>query len=427
MPNQVLDRIFEHLDDAQFDEALRLLDSLLDALPSNARLHALRAFILVEMDRPTEASTSVGRALALDQFDSYVHNAAAEVALAHADPNTAIAAANRARELDPNDNRPIFLEARARMLRGQWGIVRVRMDYILGLEPDNELAAVLRATAAEFRQQGKGPLTDEEWAELSKRFPANSIARTGYAWRMLEQGQRSSAEEEFRQALTLDPASASAKHGLVLALKAKYPGYGLLLRFFFWAYSLEPRTRTIVSIGGVVAYRGLRGTMRDNPATEPFLLPLIIAYAIFVFAAWLADPLLSLVLMMREEGRRFLDDEDKRSGILVGCCLAAGMVLGLVSVYTPWRAAANGAVAIAITSLTIAGAYNCAPGIYRTRLLRAAGTFVAIGAVSTLSERGIGPTLMVVVFLGVVICAWCAQAWGERSYISKPNRLRRGS
>ncbi|HWL39994.1 MAG TPA: tetratricopeptide repeat protein [Gemmatimonadaceae bacterium] len=427
MPNQDLDRIFEHLADSQYDEALRLLDGLIEALPSHARLHALRAFVLVRMDRPTEASISVERALALDEFDSYVYHAAAEVALAHFDPHAAIAAANKARELDPESNAAIFLEAHARMLLGQWGIVRVRMDYILGLEPNNEHAAVLRATALELRQEGKGPLTDSEWAELSRKFPLNSVARTGYAWRVLEQGRRSDAEEEFRQALALDPSSKSAKHGLVLALKAKYPGYGLLLRFFFWIYSLEPRTRTLLAIGGVVVYNSLKGTMRDNPEMKPVILPFLIAYMVFVFAAWLADPLLSLLLMLRREGRQFLSDDDKKSGILVGCCLGAGILLGLAGAFTPWRAALNGAVAIAVTSITIAGAYNCAAGTDRSRLLLAAGMFVALGLMSTLSEHGGGPTLTLIVIFGVVISAWVARSWSERSHPIQPNRLKRGT
>lgn len=158
MPLEGVEQIFEHLEDAEFDEAIRQLDTLLSVEGSAPRLHALRALILVATERPTEATISVKRALALDADDSYVQRAAAEVWLAMQEPAAAIAAARHALLLDADDHEAIILEARARALLGQWDQVISRVDYVLAFEPTNEGAAVLRAIALASKKETGEPL-----------------------------------------------------------------------------------------------------------------------------------------------------------------------------------------------------------------------------------------------------------------------------
>jgi tetratricopeptide (TPR) repeat protein len=415
MATDALDQIFDHLADGEFDEAMRQLDALLAAHEFAPRLHALRAHLLLATNRPTEATISIKRALALDPDDPVIHRTAAEVWIALQEPAAAIAAARKALAIDADDHEAIILEARARTLLGQWDEVVSRCDYVLMFEPTNEGAAMLRAIALASKKGNRGTLGSEDWEKLARSFPLNAFARAGHAWKLLERGNRSAAEEEFHQALALNPNSAFAKAGLVTTLKAKYPGYSLLLKYFFRMNELAPRTRTLVAIGGLVGYNILRRSARLNPELEPFVLPFLIAYAIFVFMTWMADPLLNLLLMVHPEGRKVLSDEDRLSGWLVGACIGAAIVFAILAETTGWRGAFNGVVTMAATSFTVAGAFKC-EGIYRARLLRVASFFAAAGLVSTLVSNPLAGILVAIVVVGMIISAWVARSWSEASY-----------
>jgi tetratricopeptide (TPR) repeat protein len=381
----------------------------------------LRALLLIETRRPTEASISAQRAMDIDANDAYVQHAAGEVALALLEPAAAISAAQRARALEPDNDAFVFLEGRARALLGQWDEVRARMDYILAGNPEHEGAAMLRAFALEAKGGMKGPMGAADWAALAERFPHNSFMRTGHAWQLLEQGARE-AEQQFEQALTVEPNSEWAKQGLVLALKTRYPGYGVLLRYFFWLNTLAPRTQMMLAIGGVIGINMLRGYARTNPEARPFVMPIVIAYAVFIFSTWLADPLLNLVLMRHPEGRRVLSDDDRRSGTAVGACLGAALVLALLSAFTPWKSAGLSAIAVGFTSLTLAGAYKCAPGRYRDRLLRASALFLSCGVLVMMLPEPLSGLLFGAAILGVVICTWLARSWVDRSWAEQRHR-----
>lgn len=200
------------------------------------------------------------------------------------------------------------------------------------------------------------------------------------------------------------------------ALKAKYPGYALLLKYFFWMIRLSPRTRTLVSVGGLLGYNFLRRTATQNPEIKPFLVPFLIAYLLFILMTWLADPLLSLLLMAHPEGRQVLSDDDRKSGLLVGACLGAAIVLAMLRALTSWDAALYGAVAIGAASFTVAGAFKCAPGTYRSRLLGVAVIFVTLGLGSTVVADAVAGTLVAIVVVGVIITTWVARSWSEASY-----------
>lgn len=413
---QAIDAIIARAQDGQVTEAVASLDEVLAEWNDAPRLHALRAFLLLEVGRLAEAQRSVDLAHALDEEDPYVLHAVGRVALAGGEPDRAIAAARQAYALDPADHGAILLEARARALLGQWDEVMSRAEYVLTEEPQNAEAALLRIAAIESRTTGGRKLDAAEWDRLAERFPHIAIARTGRAWTLLHRGRARQAEREFRDALALDPGDPWAKEGLVVALKARYPGYAQLLRFFFWLQSLEPRTQMFVLIGGVIGSRMLRRVADANPSLAIVVWPVIIAYFAFVLLTWLADPLLNLALMAKEEGRRLLGEDDRKGAIAVGVALAAGLLLALIGALTPWEDALLGGMAIGFTSLTLAAAYHCAPGKYRTRLLGASALFVACGVGAMVLPGSIGGLLLGVALLGVVVSTWVSRVFIRKSH-----------
>lgn len=415
MNESALDEVFEHAMDGDFDAAIAELDQLVAPEAAHARLWALRALLQLGAGRSEAAAVDVRKAVALDAEDAYVNRAAAEIALERREPAEAIAAARRAQAAEPGDLESIVLEAHARVLLGQWKEVLDRTTYVLSEDEGHEQAAVLRAFAAEAQSEGRGAPDRSQWTGIAARFPHNALARAGHGWHLLATADAGTAREEFRQALAMEPGSEWAKSGMVLALKAKYPGYGQLLRYFFWLRTLPPRTQTLLAVGGVLGYNFLRRAAEANPAIKPFVIPLLIAYVLFVLASWLADPLLNLLLLGSAEGRATLSADDRASGQRVGAALGTGLLLALVGVATGAEGLFLSAVVIGFSSLTIAGAYNCAPGRYRSRLLVAAGSFVLLGAVAGLAPDPLAGLAFGLGLLGVVASTWISRSWAERS------------
>lgn len=400
--------------DGDFDAAIAELDQLVAPEEAHARLWALRALLQLDAGRTDAAAEDLRKASALDAEDGYVNRAAAEIALARREPAEAIAAARRAQAAEPGELQAIVLEAQARLLLGQWKEVLDRTTYVLREDETHEQAAVLRAFAAEAQSEGRGAPDRSQWASIAERFPHNAMGRAGHGWHLLASADAETAREEFRQALAMAPDSEWAKSGMVLALKTKYPGYGLLLRYFFWLRTLPTRTQNFLAIGGVIGYNFLRRAGEANPSIKPFVIPVLIAYVLFVLASWLADPLLNLLLLGSAEGRTMLSADDRASGQRVGAALGAGLLLALAGVATGVDAFWFPAVLIALTSLTIAGAYNCAPGTYRTRLLRAAACFVGLGVVSGLAPDPLSGLAFGIGLLGVIAGTWVSRNWAER-------------
>ena len=97
-------------------------------------------------------------------------------------------------------------------------------------------------------------------------------------WTRLRAGGYREARQDFEQALALDPTLPWAREGLVFALKARSPVYGLLLRFFHWSGNFTPRTRNLMALGAVLAYSVLRRQGEAYPALKPVIIPLLAAY-----------------------------------------------------------------------------------------------------------------------------------------------------
>lgn len=411
-----LDDIIALAEDGRVADAISALDAVITEVNDDARLHALRAFFLLDVGRVEEARRAAELARALDDEDTVPLYALARAALAAGEPTEAIRVAREAHALAPDDHEAIIVEAHARAMLGQWDEVASRAEYVLAEDPRNAEAAFLRIAAIQSHENGGAKLDEAEWTRLAERFPHVAIARTGRGWTHLHRGRAGQAEAEFRDALALDPGASWAKEGLVLALKARYPGYTLLLRFFFWLQSLSPGMQTAFLIGGVVGSRVLRGVADANPALAPFITPIIYAYIAFVLLTWLADPLLNLTLLARTEGRRLLSPDDRRGAVAVGTALAIGLLLMSIGALASVDAAFGAGMAVGFTSLLFAAAFACAPGKQRAGLLTVATIFVALGLASMLVPASIGPTLVVVVAIGVVIGTWVSRPLIRKSH-----------
>lgn len=402
MQHDPVEQVFELLADGNRAEALARLNDLLREEPYHGMLYALRALLYTDVDRLEEAEADATRALELVTDHPFVHYARGVVGLQRGDMMRAIESAHSARELAPDYSYAILLEARARAAMGQWDRVGDLAAGVAEVEPENEEAALLATIAREHRNDG--PLSPTAWKGLAQRFPLNAVARTGAGWTRLDAGQIQAARSEFEHALTLDPSLPWAKEGLALALKARNPVYALLLRFFLWFGRLPSRTRTMVLVGGFLGYNVLRRAAADYPDLGPFIVPVLVAYVVFLALSWLADPLLNLMLLARPEGRRLLGGDDRQAAILVGACLGLAGVLALAGWLGP-SALLLSAFGVGFTSFAVAAAYG-RRGRRRSQLKALAGASVVAALAVAVVPDALQGLVLVTAILCVTAATW---------------------
>jgi tetratricopeptide (TPR) repeat protein len=398
-----VEEVLELLSDGQRAEALARLDVVLREEPWHGPLFALRGLICAESGALDEAGDAVRHARDISPDHPFVQFAAAAVALQQGSVRDAIVAAQAAQQLSPDYADAALLEARARVQLGQWDRVSAIASEVADREPENEEAALLTAIATEAARDGM--LDPEIWRRLGERFPLNPVALAGSGWTRLNAGQIRAARAEFEQALAMDPSLAWAKEGLATALKARNPVYALLLRFFLWFGRLQPRTRTLILIGGFLGYNWLRRTASLSPELRPFILPVLVLYVAFVVLSWLADPLMNLLLMVRPEGRLLLDADQQRSAALVGCCLALGVALGVGGAVSDQPRVALAGLGVGLASFATAAA-GTRQGRRRTQFYTMAAVAVTASLASAVAAEPMAGALL----LGAVVCT-AAATW----------------
>jgi tetratricopeptide (TPR) repeat protein len=398
-----VEEVLELLSDGQRAEALARLDVLLREEPWQGSLFALRGLICAESGLLDEAGEAAHRAREISPDHPFVQYAAAAVALQQGSVRDAIQAAHAAQQLAPKYADAALLEARARAQLGQWDRVATIAAAVAEWEPESEEAALLGAIAAAVARDGT--LDQATWERLGERFPLNPVARAGSGWSRLNAGQIRAARLEFEQALAMDPSLSWAKEGLATALKARNPVYALLLRFFLWFGRLQPRTRTVILIGGFLAYNTLRRTATHQPELRPFIVPVLVVYLAFVVLSWLADPLMNLLLMTRAEGRRLLEPDQRRSAVLVGSCLGLGAALGIGGGISDQPRLALAGLGVGLASFALAAA-GTREERRRTRFYSMAGVAIGASLLSALAPESLAGTL----FLVAVLCS-AAVTW----------------
>ncbi|MFN0098419.1 MAG: hypothetical protein ACKVS7_07085 [Gemmatimonadaceae bacterium] len=405
-------------EDGDAEGAMARVDGWLAEYPESGVMHALKASLLLDSGRPVDADQSARLALlhSDDEDPRFARVIAASVALVLGEPDRVMQYTAELLADDPADEVAIMLEARALALLGRWEDAKHRAEYVLAGDPDLEEAVLLRLAAIESMRGGKGKLSEDEWAAFAAKFPHNALARTGRAWALLQRGKRRDAEVEFRDALALDPTADWAREGLLVSLKARYPGYGLLLRFFDWIQSFEPRTQTMIVIGGIFGYRILRNVAIENPAMGVVIYPVLAVYIAFVVASWLADPLLNLLLLAKAEGRALVKGPERTAALLVGSALGTAILVALVAWTFSLGNLMMSAIVLGLASFSISAAYRCAEGKYRTRMQLWAGSVVALAFVGATAPGELGGAANGIGVLLAVTGTWFGRWWVGKSH-----------
>jgi tetratricopeptide (TPR) repeat protein len=345
-----LDRASLLLSQRRYADAERELHAALLHTPNDGRLHAILALTLRHMDRLEDATREAEQAIGLAPDLPLAHYAHGEVMSARNRHEQAEASARQAVALDPMSADHWCLLAAIQFDLRRWQNALDAAESGLEVEPDHDGCSNIRAMA--LVQLGRKDEAARSIEGMLARDPENAVSHANQGWTCLHQGNPDKALEHFREALRLDPTQDWARAGMVEALKARHLIYRLILRYFLWMSRLGRGAQWGLVIGGFVGQRLLVSLSRSNPALRPFVLPIIVAYLLFVLLSWLADPMFNLMLRLNRFGRYALDRRQIWASNVLAALLLSAVTLTTIAILSDravnWLIAAGVLVALTL-------------------------------------------------------------------------------
>ncbi|MBX2923124.1 MAG: tetratricopeptide repeat protein [Chitinophagaceae bacterium] len=341
MTEQLIARAEILLQQRKLDEAGKLLKDVLSKDPANIRVLAMLAEIKLHQDQHDEAELLINNAIGLSPDTPWLYFIKARVNINREDYDEAENNLKNAITLNPAEADFFSLWASVNLTRKKYDRALELADEALQRDPENILGLNIRSTALLKLNRKEESFHTIEGALAED--PYNAYTHANYGWSLLEKGEHKKALEHFREALRINPHFEYARSGMAEALKARYWLYKLFLKYAFWIGNLTARYQWAVIIGLYVAFRFLNALAENNEALRPYLMPLIIAFAIFAFSTWIITPVSNLFLRFNAFGKYLLDKNEIRSSNLVAVSFlvfVAGTVVYLVTNDIRWMAPA---------------------------------------------------------------------------------------
>ncbi|HVS71418.1 MAG TPA: tetratricopeptide repeat protein [Phycisphaerae bacterium] len=385
----------------RFDLAAAALRESLIASPHSAPAHALLSLCLLQQDKLQEATEEAQAAIGCAPDFAFAHYALGAIYLQRNRFVEAEAAAREAVRLLPEEADYWGLLAQTFLARKEWAQALEAADQGLRSEPEHSMCVNLRAVA--LTNLGRREEAAQTIAGALGRNPLDANAHANQGWTLLHQNRAKEALEHFREALRLNPQHEWARQGMMAALKARHLLYRWMLRYYLFMGRLRKGGQWALIIGFWVGAQVLDEASQKNPALRPYVLPLLVAYGVFVLATWLADPIFNLTLMVNRYGRHLLTTVQRVCAPLVGVLLVAG--LGMVGVALAsgeefWLATGVLACAVALSVATV------------SRFRSGRQLWLMVGYTALVVAAGVAGIGMMVLNMDVGMTLWEAGLWG---------------
>ena len=363
------------------DLAEKELRQHLSDAPRDAFALALLALTLLEQERRDEAEQAAKESIAIEPDMAFAHYALARIFSDRNLDDEAAAAIAESIRLDPTDADYHGSSAGIEFTRRNWPSSLAAAETGLQFDPEHVVCNNLRAMA--LVKLGRKAEAGNTISTTLAREPENAFSHANQGWTLLESGERKKAMHHFRESLRVEPDNEWAKAGLVEAIKAGNPVYAVMLRYFLWMQKLSGNVRWAIILGGYFGNKLLSVVAKTNPALEPFITPVLIAYLVFAILTWLAQPVFNLLLFVHPFGRHALSDEQRSQAQWVGLCLA--MAVGSLGI---WFATGRvekypiPALIFGVLAMPVSAVHSCEEGWPRITMLVIAAALAALGLVA---------------------------------------------
>ncbi len=349
--------------------------------PQNAPAQAMLALCSMHQNRWKDAVRQAREAVALDPQEVLAHHALAVIMLNANRLDEAEKAIQNALELDPEDSELWHILGSCSVHRQRWKPALDAAERGLSLDPSHSNCRNLRSLS--LMKLGRLEAAREGLREELAADPENpdTLANMGYS--SLHARNSREALDFFKQALRVDPEHEYARAGLMEGLRAGYPLYGLVLRFFLWMSSFSREAQQAILAGMWLGETLLVHLARQYPILRPFVRPFIILYTLFAYLTWVAKPLTNLMLRFNPYGKLVLNkDEIDQSTLVAGCLGFAGIFFGLSFISGPLAFLTS--IFLLTLVVPITAIHDCPEGFPRKTMTRVAAALALVGALGLL-------------------------------------------
>lgn len=319
---------FCHLRAKRYPEATQAAEAAIAADPSEAQGFYMMALVMRERGQAAAAMEAIQTALGLEPAEP---DFLVTLAYLHIDArrwNEALAAATLAVERSPY----------------HVGAINAMATCLINLRRVSEAAQALENALAHDPEDPR-TLANMGWLELDRNRYGDALTF-------------------FQKALMLEPESPWAREGLMHALRARYPLYGLTLRYSLWMQKHSHKLQQQITLVSYVGARVFRELLARYPGLAVILAPLLVLWRMFCYLTWTARAASTLLMRCTKYGRALVNRAEVIESNVVGffwiCALVTWCYHNYIDPFT-WFGKVGPPVFLTLPMLW-SGTFDCAEG-----------------------------------------------------------------
>lgn len=312
------------IDNGRYDLAVKELLSHLAEHPDDARALSLLSFCHLRRQRYADATMAAESAIVSDPANAQGYYMMSLVMRERNEPSAAMEAIQTALNLEPAEPDFLVTLAYLHIDARRWdealaaaGLAAERSPYHVGAI--NAMATCL----INLRRVSEAAAALENALAHDPEDP-RTLANMG--WLELDRNRYGDALAFFQRALMLDPESPWAREGLMHALRARYPVYGLTLRYSLWMQKHSQKLQQQITLATYVGARVFRELLARYPGLAVIMGPLLILWRIFVYFTWTARAATTLLLRFNKYSRSLVNREEVIESNIVGVFWIAALI-----------------------------------------------------------------------------------------------------
>jgi tetratricopeptide (TPR) repeat protein len=321
--NEGLEKADALFENGRWEQALRLYEEYLARYPEDGHCYTMAARCYLQLKLYGKASEYAATAISVAPEFSYGYYVQAVVYFLRNLDHDATRAINTALELSPTN--PDYHVLRARLLaqKNEWQAASEAVDVALGFDPTHADALVVKAGAlVRLRKYEEARVALNSVLENDPE-DENAIVELGNLHLYL--GDWNEAFATFESALALNPESESARTGFMEALRARYPFYGLILRYSLWMNRFSKKYQQSIQYGLSMLMRLIGVIRRQYPALAPILGFILVVWKVFAYLSWTIRAGSTLLLRCNKYGRRLVKPDEVVESNIIGFLWAAAL------------------------------------------------------------------------------------------------------
>lgn len=323
--NRHYERANHLVDQGRFDMAVAELMTYLSEYPDDAQALSLLAFCQLRLGQFEQATESAHGAIAADPSDGQGFYMLSVIMRERNEPKDAMEAIQTALSLNPAEPGYLVALAHLHFDGKRWEEALAAAQLAAERQPSHLGAINAVATALiRLRRVSEAAQALENALEQA---PEDSQTLADMGWLELDRNRYGDALTHFQAALAQEPEMEWAREGLMHALRARYPVYGLVLRYTLWMSKHSHRLQQQITLATYVGARVFGELLKRYPGLAVFAAPLLVVWRLFCYLTWTVRAGSTLLLRMTKYGRALVNRDEVLESNLVGGFWLSALVL----------------------------------------------------------------------------------------------------